>query len=209
MRGMRIERASDLQELSTRVHQLAAAPPAACLLLVPGTALEAVTRLLTPLPGVVAGGSGSPHGDRQGNGAGGWAVPAAVVAVLPDRSAQAHLAVVYAGALGVVHDRMSLGEVLTVLSSAARGFTVVPRHVARAMCRPLPEGQEGQAPRVSSEERGWLIHLARGGAVAELVAHSGRPERELYRMLAALYRRLGAAGRNEALIAAQRAGLLY
>ncbi|WP_432573662.1 hypothetical protein [Kineococcus sp. SYSU DK005] len=116
-----------------------------------------------------------------------------------------HLAALRAGAHGVVHAGAPVGELIAVIDAAARGFTVLPAPVARALCAPLAIPA---APQVSPQERAWLRQLATGACTAQLAARSSYCEREMYRLLRRTYQRLGAANRTEALLIAQRAGLL-
>ena len=134
------------------------------------------------------------------------AVPDAVLTVLlDDPSPEHHVAALRAGARGVAHSGAPLAELIAVLSAAARGFTVLPAPVARALCLPMVSTR---GPDVPIEERSWLRQLAQGVSVAELALRSSYSEREMYRLLNRAYQRLGAANRTEALLAAQRAGLL-
>ena len=55
-------------------------------------------------------------------------------------------------------------------------------------------------------QRLWL--LAQGATVGEVAAAEGYSSRHMRRLLADLYRRLGATGRIPALVAAVRLGLL-
>jgi DNA-binding NarL/FixJ family response regulator len=57
-------------------------------------------------------------------------------------------------------------------------------------------------------ERSALQSLAAGASTAELASHLGLPERELQQQLTALFRRMGAASRNDAVTAAWRRGLI-
>jgi DNA-binding CsgD family transcriptional regulator len=54
----------------------------------------------------------------------------------------------------------------------------------------------------------WLRHLSEGRTVADLADSVGYSERMMYRLLANLYRRLGARSRTKALMLAQREGWL-
>lgn len=54
----------------------------------------------------------------------------------------------------------------------------------------------------------WLAALASGSTVARLANETGYSERVMFRRLADLYGRLGVSGRAEAIVAAERLGLL-
>jgi len=64
------------------------------------------------------------------------------------------------------------------------------------------------ATEIAATERRWLTALAQSVTMAELAAAEGYSERHLRRMLADVYRRLGAGGRVEALVRASKLGLL-
>ena len=61
---------------------------------------------------------------------------------------------------------------------------------------------------LSARDVAWLRALADGVTVSSLARASGYSQREMYRLLAALYARLGADSRTDALLRADRAGLL-
>jgi DNA-binding NarL/FixJ family response regulator len=61
---------------------------------------------------------------------------------------------------------------------------------------------------LSETERAWLRRLAAGGTVAGLARDCAYSEREMYRRLSDLYTRLGGRTRTEALLLAERHGLL-
>jgi DNA-binding NarL/FixJ family response regulator len=131
-------------------------------------------------------------------------VPIATVCVIDDTDVDAVLDAIQGGATGVVALDAEVDHVVAVVRSAARGMTLVPRQVAKALCR----RQSGRAPDVSPMERNWLRHLATSGTVAGLAHAAGFSQREMYRLLGGLYRRLGARNRTEALLLAERWGLL-
>ncbi len=95
-------------------------------------------------------------------------------------------------------------DIVPVLHCAARGHTVLPRELVRALCRPasLPP------PSLTPTEQAWMRRLAAGGTVAGLARTCGYSEREMYRRLSTVYLRLGARTRTEALLLAERFGLL-
>jgi DNA-binding NarL/FixJ family response regulator len=131
-------------------------------------------------------------------------VSVATVCLVDHVDADAFPDAIQAGATGVVALDAELDHVVAVIRSAARGMTLVPRQVAKALCR----RQSGPAPDVSPMERHWLRHLAASGTVTGLARAAGCSEREMYRLLGGLYRRLGARNRTEALLLAERWGLL-
>ncbi|WP_432564334.1 hypothetical protein [Kineococcus sp. SYSU DK003] len=177
--GMRGERLRDLADLPTRLAEETGT-------FVVLTSLETMR-------------SASPFPRRIGEAR---VVPAVL---LEDPSPAQHMAALRAGARAVTHSGAPLAELIAVLSAAARGGTVLSAPVARALVMPLAGVR---TPDVPAEERNWLRQLARGVSVAELALRSSYSEREMYRLLNRAYQRLGAANRTEALLVAQRAGLL-
>lgn len=127
-----------------------------------------------------------------------------VVHVVGALSVDACSAALRAGATGVVAVDAELAHVVEVVRAASLGTTLLPADVARALCRP----QSGPRPELSAREREWLCRLADSTTVSSLARGSGYSEREMYRLLAGLYARLGASGRTEALLLAERWGLL-
>ena len=127
-----------------------------------------------------------------------------VVHVLAELSVDACSASLRTGATGMVAVDAELDHAVEVVRAASDGTTLLPAEVARGLCRP----QSGPRPQLSSREREWLCRLAESTTVSSLARGSGYSEREMYRLLAGLYTRLGASGRTEALLLAERWGLL-
>ena len=131
--------------------------------------------------------------------------PLESVHVLEEGSLQAYTDALRAGATGAFATDAELDHIVRVVRSAAVGRTLLPLQVARALGRrrsgPPP-------PQLQRHERQYLRRLADGGTVAGLARASGWSEREMYRLLSAVYARLGATNRTEALLLAERWGLL-
>ena len=129
----------------------------------------------------------------------------ATVAVVEHVSVEVFAAAIAGGAVGVIEAATQLGEAAEVVAAAAAALVVVPDHVAAAVAdTPAMTG----APALGEDERCWLRWLAGGKTVTSLAVAACYSEREMYRLLRTLYTRLGASGRTEALLAAQRYGLL-
>lgn len=128
----------------------------------------------------------------------------AVVVLVEQATAETCAQALRAGVTGVITVGDAPEDVVAVLRSAARGNTVLPRDVGKTLCRPatLPP------PSLTPVEQGWLRRLAAGGTVAGLARACGYSEREMYRRLSSVYLRLGAHTRTEALLTAERFGLL-
>ncbi len=128
-----------------------------------------------------------------------------VVLVADDLSPATYADGLRAGATGVTSLSAELDDTVDVIGSAAAGQTLLPTAVAQALCRP----SDAQPPQISDRERSWLRALAAGRTtVAGLARSAGYSEREMYRLLSGLYARLGASTRTQALLVAERGGLL-
>jgi DNA-binding NarL/FixJ family response regulator len=129
---------------------------------------------------------------------------APTVHVVEEATAEACAEALRVGATGVVALDAELNQVIGVVRAAAGGQTLLPRQIAKALCRQ----QAGPVPQLLPRERDWLRHLADSGTVASLARTVGYSEREMYRLLGGVYARLGASNRTEALLLAERWGLL-
>jgi len=94
-------------------------------------------------------------------------------------------------------------DVVLAVDAAARALTCLPASAARALA-----GANEDRPVLSVREASWLRALVSGTTVARLARSAGYSQREMYRLLGGLYRRLGATNRTEALLRADRWGLL-
>jgi DNA-binding NarL/FixJ family response regulator len=97
------------------------------------------------------------------------------------------------------------GPALAALVECADNCLVaVPRELAVG----LAESADVQPPvGLSEDDRTLLSYLCRGGPVSHLAPRLGYSERETYRRLGDLYRRIGAANRTAAVVAATRWGI--
>lgn len=134
----------------------------------------------------------------------GAGIRAAAVLVVDQVDVRSYAEALRVGATGVVGTQDELAQVVRVVRAAAEGQTLMPREVARSLCRP----RSGPSPQLSTTERDWLLFLADSGTVAGLARRAGYSEREMYRLLAGVYGRLGASNRTEALLNADRWGML-
>ena len=98
-----------------------------------------------------------------------------------------------------------LDLIIEVVAAARNGRSLLPAMVTRKLAAGAPDGV---APTLSAHEVGWLRTLARGGTVAAIARTGGYSEREMYRRLGALYGQLGATTRTDAILRAERFGLL-
>jgi DNA-binding NarL/FixJ family response regulator len=127
-----------------------------------------------------------------------------IIVILPELQPELVERCLAVGASGVVSADITPEELITTIDNAVSGRTLLPSDVARRMAQKRLEESE----RLSAEEVGWLRALARGRTVTELAREKAYSERHLHRRLKAVYARLGVAGRTEALLSAERAGLL-
>ena len=95
-------------------------------------------------------------------------------------------------------------DIVLAVRAAHRALSCLPTTTARALAGALEE----RTPAFTDKERGWLRALAENVTVASLARASGYSQREMYRLLAELYSRLGVTTRTEALLRADRLGLL-
>ena len=99
-----------------------------------------------------------------------------------------------------------LDELVATVWAASRGRTLLPGPVARELAARAETSES--VPDLSDQQVRWLRALASSATVTSLAKSAGYSEREMYRLLSALYARLGVTTRTEALLRADRWGLL-
>jgi DNA-binding NarL/FixJ family response regulator len=129
-----------------------------------------------------------------------------VVAVLADSRVQTHVRAILAGAAVAVPRDASPAIVRRIFEEVVSGTSMVPTDVVRALVM-SQERQITESPLPEAELK-WLRGLARGITVAQLAEQNGYSERAMFRLLRALYDRMGVRGRTEALMMANRRGWL-
>jgi DNA-binding NarL/FixJ family response regulator len=107
---------------------------------------------------------------------------------------------------GAVPLDAELEDVVATVWAAARGRALLPTTVARELASRAETGEA--VPDLSEQQVRWLRALASSATVTSLAKSAGYSEREMYRLLSALYARLGVTTRTEALLRADRWGLL-
>lgn len=132
---------------------------------------------------------------------------AVVVALLPEPSPAEHAHALGHGAIGTVDWSADPEEIVAVLRVALEGRTRLPVAIARTLAAEWP-GAHAPRPEFTEEEADWIADLARGTPVARLADETGYSERAMFRRLHDIYTRLGVANRAEAIVAAERLGLL-
>jgi DNA-binding NarL/FixJ family response regulator len=129
----------------------------------------------------------------------------ALVALVPDESTEAHHRALRAGANTAVGHDAEPGRLVEAIALALDGCTVMPTEVAREIAAGPAEPATIE---LNDRERVWLQALADGRTVAEIADEAAYSHREMHRTLRALYKRLGAANRAQALTSATRQGLI-
>jgi DNA-binding NarL/FixJ family response regulator len=132
---------------------------------------------------------------------------AVLVALVARNDARMIRAALLEGATAAASVDASLDELTQVVAVALEGKVVLDAPVAEALARGClgPVALDGS---ISDGDADWLRALARGDTVAELASAAAFSEREMYRQLGALYERLGAANRAQAIVRAAQLGLI-
>jgi DNA-binding NarL/FixJ family response regulator len=128
----------------------------------------------------------------------------AVVALLDDEQAAVGARAVWAGATGVLPRDAPAAALLRTVEAAADAQAVLPVAVVAA----LASGPSAPGVPLAAEKLQWLRELAAGTTVAQMADVAGYSEREMFRLLKALYREIGVANRMQALLRAQELGWL-
>lgn len=126
-----------------------------------------------------------------------------VVTVVDDYSLETVRDSLAAGASGAISRDAAADDVALALAAAISNSTVMPLDLARRLAEHTRQDRPAD---VDQSEVGWLQSLAERKTVAQLGDSAGYSEREMYRRLRRLYRKMGVGGRTEALIMASRLG---
>jgi DNA-binding NarL/FixJ family response regulator len=131
-----------------------------------------------------------------------------IVAVMDVMEQTACVRALTSGAVSILPRDMAAQAVLQTVDSLARGESVVPLSVMRALAGQLPPvGDEPEREEaLSSKELDWLRQLAQGVTVRQLANSAGYSERMMFRILRSLYERMKVATRTEALFLARERG---
>lgn len=130
---------------------------------------------------------------------------AVVVALLEDASVTGYRRALRLGLAGTVSREAPTEQIVAVVSAALTGTTLLPCPIARQLAERC--GIEEPLP-ISENEAGWLRAMADGATIATLAQAARYSERQMHRMVANLYKRIGAANRQQALVFAARYGIL-
>lgn len=128
-----------------------------------------------------------------------------IVALVRGTGVEPYRAVLRSGVAGAVAWDEPPEVVVGAVEAAIEGFCLLRLTVAAALSDPPPPSERQS---LSPWEVKWLQRLADGNTVAELGDEVGYSEREMFRLLQRLYRRMGARTRIEAIVKAARMGLL-
>lgn len=119
------------------------------------------------------------------------------------------IAAVEAGAAGYLLKGAPREEVFTAIRTVAAGGSLLAPVAATAVLRRVRgEAQPDSAPSLTPRERSVLAHLARGLGNKQIAAALGITERTVKFHMSAVFSKLGASNRTEALARALRQGLL-
>lgn len=129
-----------------------------------------------------------------------------LIALLLDPSPPAYASALRRDACAAVMHDAQLDDIVAVISGAVAHRSVLPVEVARSLADAC--GRAPDRPELSGDELRWIALLSEGTTVSRLADTAGYSEREMYRRLRALYGRLGAHSRVEAISNAVRSGLL-
>jgi DNA-binding NarL/FixJ family response regulator len=127
------------------------------------------------------------------------------IALLPELTVGAYRDAMRCGATAAVGRDASPEDIVECLRAACTGRAIMPAALALALAMAADPGEH---PSLSTAEVRWLIELSAGRTVPELAHEVGYSEREMFRRLHKLYAYMGVCGRTEALLAAQRWGVV-
>ncbi|WP_150133588.1 response regulator transcription factor [Streptomyces hyaluromycini] len=128
-----------------------------------------------------------------------------VVALSPADDASLGVRAMRAGARSVAAREATASTLQRTVSATLAGEAVMPADVADL----LVTGRGGRTPRgpaPSAEQIAWLRQLSDGWTVARLALEAGYSERAMYRLLRALYQKIGVSTRLEAVMLAYDKG---
>jgi DNA-binding NarL/FixJ family response regulator len=128
-----------------------------------------------------------------------------VLVLLQTPTAEGFARALRCGAVGVVAHDAPLEEITDSLNAALSGTVLLPLPIARALAEPATAAP---AISLSSDETAWLRLIAQGVTLGSIASTAGYSERQMHRLLARLYSRMGVRGRSEALVLATRWGVV-
>jgi DNA-binding NarL/FixJ family response regulator len=129
-----------------------------------------------------------------------------VVALLPEITPDSVREAVLAGACAVAGWDTSSDELVAMLTAGAESRSILPTHLLQELA--TIQGDDSTVAELDPEQIEWLRALAGGMTVNQLAESISYSEREVYRLLRALYDRLGVGNRTGALIWAAQRGIV-
>ena len=139
------------------------------------------------------------------------AVPATprpvIIALVAESDPQLVAVALRSGVSGVVEKDAPPELIVAAVQAGVAGHTVIPTWAAGSLAARLP-ARPPVEQWIRDDEAEWLRLLAGGLTVAGLAKRVGYSEREMFRNLHELYTRIGVKNRTEALLWADRHGLL-
>jgi DNA-binding NarL/FixJ family response regulator len=129
----------------------------------------------------------------------------AIIALLVEATTSRYQRALRLGVTGVVAHDAAVDDIVATVEAALAGLTLLPAGVVQ--CLVARGGATDEVP-ISKTEIGWLRAMADGATVAKLAVAARYSERQMHRRIAALYKRIGAANRQQALLFAARCGML-
>ena len=129
-----------------------------------------------------------------------------VVALLVEATPETYAEALRSRAHAAVEWEASPAAIVKVVVAGLEGNVLIPGGVAQALAAKVPIAHDPDW--ITHEELGWLRALAEGGSVHDLAQTAAYSERAMYRLLHALYGRMGVSNRTEAIIQADRWALL-
>lgn len=127
------------------------------------------------------------------------------LALLSEMTVESYRWAMRCGATAAVGRDAPPEDIVETLAAACAGRAIMPVPIAVAFALAADPGEH---PDLSATEVQWLAALSAGRTVPELAGEAGYSEREMFRRLHTLYAHMGVCGRTEALLAAQRWGLV-
>ena len=129
-----------------------------------------------------------------------------VVALLPEISPMIVREAILAGACAVAGWDTSSDELVALLTAGVESRSILPTHLLQQLA--IVPDNDSRVVELDHEQVEWLRALAKGMTINQLAESISYSEREVYRLLRALYDRLGVRNRIEALIWAAQRGIV-
>lgn len=129
-----------------------------------------------------------------------------VVALVGDASPASLEAAIRAGVIAPVARAAPPEQVVRVVTAALKHETLMPGELVHALLNRGPVAEPTLS--LPAEQIDWLRQLSHGTTVYELAQTAGYSQREMFRRLRSLYRKMGAGNRTDALLRATRWGWL-